>query len=177
MRFLDPVFDEVRLAFWHLRVRFLDPVLERVGDLPIFKRIREFLKRHHTALLNGFNLLMLIGQAAVFYFTRHASQAQRLRDWGLQQMRHPGVPAFIITIAVFTFGKMASLWKLHAQRSYGISEVVFGTLLCFNTVYIAPKLNLSRLVGLGGAMYVISRGFNNIADSQNKNLSRGSVPD
>jgi hypothetical protein len=143
-------------------------ILDRLFDLP-------FVKPHRTVLQYGFIVLTLLVQAAIFYLRGHPPEAKRLKDWGLQQLQHPGFVAFCIVPIVVTFGKLASLWKMHAQRSYGVSEVVFGTLLCFNVVYVAPKLDLSRFVSLGGAIYVVSRGFNNIADSENKLSVRGAA--
>jgi hypothetical protein len=167
------------IVIWLLEssAKFVNPLLDRVFDQPRLRKMEEFIEdfmERHRAVQYSLTVLMFMlmatTQVYILYLRKHSPEANRLKEWGLRQFRNPGSLAICITMAVVIFGKLTSLWKQHAQRSYGISEIMFGTLLCFNTVYVAPRLDLSRLVGLGGAMYVVSRGFNNIADSRNKNL-------
>jgi hypothetical protein len=79
---------------------------------------------------------------------------------------HSWMTAFSFTATASFMGWLASSWKRLALKSYAITEISFGCVLSFNVIlYIAPRFEFSKLVALGSAVYVIARGFSNLADA------------
>jgi hypothetical protein len=75
-------------------------------------------------------------------------------------------------LCVVGFGVIAHIWKQQNQRTYGMSEVLFGIAAAsFITFTLAPdKSFLSQWIGLGGAAYIVARGLNNVAEAKAKVL-------
>jgi hypothetical protein len=77
----------------------------------------------------------------------------------------PMFMAVSVTITAMILGLLASYWKRHAQGSYGAFEALFGVLLSFSLLLrLAPGFELVKLFGIGSAVYVIARGFNNLLE-------------
>lgn len=81
----------------------------------------------------------------------------------------------VVSLCVICFGFVAHCWKQQNQRTYGMSEVVFGVMAgVFITFTLSPdKSFLSQWVGLGGAAYVIARGLNNVVEAGKKAAALG----
>lgn len=111
--------------------------------------------------------VMTILFLAVFMNFKSDAILKALSRWfGLYGMRS------LVSLFVIGFGFGAHLWKQKNQRSYGLSEVLFGIVAgTFIMFTLTPdKSFLSQWVGLGGAAYIIARGMNNVAEAKKKKL-------
>ena len=71
---------------------------------------------------SAFALLSVV-QIVLVELKHNPREFERLENWFLQQWRYPGVFALCLTAVVVSVGRLASFWKRHAQRSYGVCEV------------------------------------------------------
>jgi|SRR5579864_183454 len=86
-------------------------------------------------------------------------------------LHHPRLLASGLTALALMTGFGASYWKQKAQITYGVSEVAFGAVLSFNVLLsISSTFTPAKMLALGSAVYVIARGFNNIADANKKRV-------
>jgi MFS-type transporter involved in bile tolerance (Atg22 family) len=87
-----------------------------------------------------------------------------LKAWLLQ---HPAITGLILTAIAIILGSLASYWKRHEQRSYGVTEVAFGAAFTFNVLlHIAPHFDFSKVFAVGSGVYIIARGFNNLFEAR-----------
>ena len=76
----------------------------------------------------------------------------------------------VVLGTVIGLGFCAHFWKRKYQYTYGVGELIFA---CMATAFIASRIVpgqsvLSQWVALGGAVYVIARGLNNISEAREK---------
>lgn len=63
-------------------------------------------------------------------------------------------------------GAGAAWWKRRHLSSYGCAEVLFGAGLTLNILLrVVPPLTLAQGFAIGSSIYIVARGFNNIADA------------
>jgi len=81
---------------------------------------------------------------------------------------HPVLAAVALTIIVVVLGASISYWKLRRLKSYAATEIIVGAVLGFNSAYRMPANNFrfSEILGLLSAVYVVARGFNNLASAE-----------
>ena len=114
------------------------------------------------AKLLGFLAIIVILQlgAMVLLFLSRRYIAQLITAY-------PKISAVLLSILVFGFGWVLSLWKQRHLWSYGAIEAAFGLVWSFNNLlYISPTFALAKVLAAVSGVYIISRGFNNIADSR-----------
>jgi hypothetical protein len=135
-----------------------------------YRQTKQFLKLRDMVI--GV-LGAIVGSVIAEVVVTHSAEILRTltRLLGLYGMR-----AFI-AILVIGFGVAAYWWKRKSQRSYGIGEVIFGSIAAvFITFGISPERSLfSQWVGLGGAAYIIARGLNNVSEATEKTVYANSV--
>jgi hypothetical protein len=79
---------------------------------------------------------------------------------------HLFITVSIVTVIAFIAGIVITVWKKRQQFTYGITEVVFGLFsIAAITYFLWDKPELSKFVGIGSALYVVSRGMGNVADA------------
>lgn len=89
-------------------------------------------------------------------------------SWFVADWARNNLVAAAIIIAVFSVlvGITLAVWKRRQQFVYGVGEVVVGAFSAFATaLFLWPNGELSKFVTLASAVYVVSRGVNNVADA------------
>lgn len=142
-------------------------MLERVKE-----KFRKWIK---TADLPGYLspvfriiavILVSVGQEVLHGLpqTRHF-----LHSLKIFYTNHPIIAALLFTIVALMVGLSASLWKKHSIKTYAAGEIIFGCSVAFSVLKtLAPQFDFSKLFAIGSAIYVISRGFNNLSDANKK---------
>lgn len=131
----------------------------------VFQEAKENSKQ--KAFVREIMLLVLSGSVTTFIVTDTGLRFL-YRHFGLYGMRG------VVCAVVIGLGVGAHYWKRMNQSSYGICEVIFGSL---SGIFITFSLSLdtplmSQWVGLGGSAYIIARGLNNVFEAkEKKNLS------
>jgi len=83
--------------------------------------------------------------------------------------QHPIVATILLTLFSFVLGGLASYWKGKHQSSYGSGEVLFGLCMAANFSWgMASKPDPVGIFKLFTAMYLISRGLNNLMEAGRK---------
>jgi hypothetical protein len=105
-----------------------------------------------------------VALSAVFY-SQLEQAAKSLQPW-LDNHRY--VSAAAITGAVVFLGWVAYSWKKLHQRSYGLTEIIFGASLTYNTALaVRPqRATLAQALALASSLYVVSRGIANMAQAE-----------
>lgn len=76
------------------------------------------------------------------------------------------VTVLVITCVAFIIGWVLTVWKRVQQFTYGIAEIVFGLFsIAAITYFLWEKPELSKFVGIGSGLYVVSRGMGNFWDA------------
>jgi hypothetical protein len=73
-------------------------------------------------------------------------------------------PTFVVVFCLL-LAVAVSLVKRSHQLWYGIAEVVVAMVGAWRSIVVAPADQTTRLLVLAGAVYVMSRGVNNILDA------------
>jgi hypothetical protein len=74
--------------------------------------------------------------------------------------------AGLVTLIAFLLGWAIALWKKRQLFTYSISEMIFALFSIFQIAWsLWPTGELSRFVGLGSALYLMSRGAGNLWDA------------
>jgi len=88
-----------------------------------------------------------------------------------------GVFAAGFGVFVLLLSKGASEWKQRDLLSYGMAEIGFGYFLASSVAFKAiTNPSIAEYLAVGSALYVIVRGFNNLADAQQKLNQSASEP-
>ncbi|WP_263385536.1 hypothetical protein [Granulicella arctica] len=90
------------------------------------------------------------------------------------QQRHS---QFFVAGITLTLGMLAFWFKKKSQINYGLFEIIFGVASAFRLSrgLLVQEAMLAQWASLVGAVYVVSRGLNNIADGE-KELRKRGVP-
>jgi hypothetical protein len=80
------------------------------------------------------------------------------------------VAGLLIAAVVLVFGVIAYSSKKGYPRAYGVVEVVFAVALAFVTAgqLSNPAVWTATMMGLGGCVYVVSRGIGNYTEASKK---------
>lgn len=83
--------------------------------------------------------------------------------------QHPILATILLTVFSFVLGGLASYWKGKHQSSYGSGEVLFGLCMAANFSWgMASAPDPVGVFKLFTAMYLISRGLNNVMEAARK---------
>ena len=109
-------------------------------------------------------LFVLLGVAIIIIEFRLSIAAWPLfSSWA---PTHLEVFATAVTALAFLVGIVFATWKRRQLFTYGIAEIAFGSLSVLEIMlHLWPEVNFSKFVGLGSALYVISRGAGNLGDA------------
>lgn len=160
----------VVLGTTYLGIEYVGMLLRPPVDknYPIYWRVRRL--SHRIIVIALFALPPVAFTCIALLFRSQPHQADHLLNWALLHSataRRPVVVAIVVLV-----GRLASIWKRYNQQTYGVGEVIFATFGCFNVLYLARQLDLALLLGVGGFMYVVSRGFNNVSEAWEKERPR-----
>lgn len=121
------------------------------------------LLRWHEVIVIAALLAVL---ALLLKFRRVISASWLVADWARNNLE---IAAFLIACASIAVGFALALWKRRQPFVYGAGEIVFGGFSAFATaLFLWPNGELSKFVTLASAVYVVSRGVNNVADAIEK---------
>ncbi len=114
-----------------------------------------------------FVMFLVVGIADIAVAYRHAIIGSWLiSHWAVQNATKA---ATAIALLAFALGLLLALWKRRQLFTYSIWEVVFGAFSAFQLgLLLFPAVEMSKLVGLASALYVVSRGGGNLADALEK---------
>lgn len=85
-------------------------------------------------------------------------------------LTYPFRMSLIFTVFATGLGIAASLWKRRSLKTYAVAEIAFGNTFVFSVFKsLPPDFAFSKLFAIGSAVYVIARGFNNLADVKKAN--------
>jgi hypothetical protein len=109
-------------------------------------------------------LSLLVGAGAVLIsFRREIANSWLISTAAPENL---GVTVTVITVSAFVIGWLLTFWKKRQLFTYGIAEIVFGLFSIAGISYFLwDKPELSKFVGLGSALYVVSRGMGNFWDA------------
>ena len=84
------------------------------------------------------------------------------------------VTEILIAMGVLVFGVLAFLFKANYQRAYGVVEIVFAASLALVTAQQLRSQEswTATMMGLGGCVYVVSRGLGNYTDPSKSPAAR-----
>ena len=82
-------------------------------------------------------------------------------------VRTPGHLLNWIAALVWPIGWLAYRFKQYNSKYYGTVEILFGVLAAFG-ITIRGKFSLAEVIATFGSMYVVSRGYSNIADAEKR---------
>ena len=76
---------------------------------------------------------------------------------------YPLVSALTLVAIAVGVGALLAIWKECSLETYAVGEVVFGLMVSFATLWhLPPDFELAKILTVGSAVYVMSRGFGNI---------------
>jgi hypothetical protein len=117
-------------------------------------------------------VLVLIATALV-YFRREIASSWLLSRAAPENLE---ITVGIITITAFLVGWVLTVWKKLQQFTYGIAEVVFGLFsIAAISYFLWEKPELSKFIGMGSGLYVVSRGMGNFWDAAVTKLKANKV--
>jgi len=80
--------------------------------------------------------------------------------------------AAIVASIALLIGAVLANWKRQQLFVYGIWEIVFGVFSAFQIgLLLFPPKEISKLVAFASALYVVSRGWNNVLDAFDKEVA------
>jgi hypothetical protein len=95
----------------------------------------------------------------------YSSRAFAYLKWTIPH--HVYTFAAIMSVFVLLAGATLSFWKRKHILSYSTMEAAFGMTFSFNSLlYLPPNYDISRLLAVLSGIYIVSRGFNNMAESR-----------
>jgi hypothetical protein len=97
---------------------------------------------------------------------------QRMQTQIIWMQNHRWLLASTATLFILFCGGIAWFWKKQFQRSYGFTEVAFGSALSYNVLVRVHTIGLAESFVLVSAVYIIARGLNNISDSGRATVTR-----
>jgi len=89
---------------------------------------------------------------------------------------HSIITGCVVSVEAFFVGLVLAFWKKRDQFTYGFAEVVFGLFsIGAITYFLWDKPGLSKFVGIGSGLYVVSWGMGNFADAALEKFKAESV--
>jgi len=85
-------------------------------------------------------------------------------ELGYWFLRQRGFLALVASTFVIVIGLGAYLWKRGSQWTYGLVEIAFGGSVSYNLIYTIQGVRLDKVLTIGTAVYIVSRGLNNFAE-------------
>ena len=111
------------------------------------------------------SLILGIGDVAVRY-RNEIINSWLISDWAVHNTTKAATATALLALAI---GLLLALWKRRQLFVYSIWEIVFGAFSAFQIgLLLFPAVEMSKLIGLASALYVISRGGGNLADALQK---------
>ena len=118
-------------------------------------------------------LVGLLAFSLMLFISSNEDSLKSATEHVLQQ-RHSQFFVAVITLALGTF---AFWFKKKNQVNYGLFEIAFGIACAFRLArgLLVQEAMLAQWASLVGAVYVVSRGVNNVVDGE-KELRKRGVP-
>jgi hypothetical protein len=137
---------------------------------PLAKTISDFTSRFHELIAQILRVLVAVaGLQSAFKTVHFAITWTGIKTWFVA---HPKTSTAFMVVGVMIVGFVISRFKQRNQQLYGLVEIAFGAVVTYNTLMLLrPGFDYSRALGVGTAMYIIARGFNNIADARKAALA------
>lgn len=107
-------------------------------------------------------ILLIVGIADIAVRYRNEIIGSWLiSNWAVRNATKAATAIALLALAI---GLLLALWKRRQLFTYSIWEIVFGVFSAFQIgLLLFPTVEMSKLVGLASALYVVSRGGGNLA--------------